>query len=250
MSKQIIYAKNGGRNTGSSGGGSGGTDDHSELTNRDANNQHPISAITDLADSLAAKQNALNRTVVVDLSSTQTITDEGGNLVIGVQGSLGIANGGYPSGQCNFSGYPESPIDKYYLLATFAADRSGRNPWVREAIKFDIAQYDCDAAGAPNYGVIFCFVSYANGGLTAKSIGQFAIEGSNPDESIVVSDEDGVYKVWFKKSGRFAGTIKISNATMVTESGQSISLFNIASPDDFIASIPQNNITIPAPEGA
>lgn len=39
-----------------SGGGSGGTSDHRQLTNRDANNQHPMSAITGLQSALAGKQ--------------------------------------------------------------------------------------------------------------------------------------------------------------------------------------------------
>lgn len=38
-----------------SGGGGGGTGDHAELTNRDAADQHPQSAITGLTDALAAK---------------------------------------------------------------------------------------------------------------------------------------------------------------------------------------------------
>ncbi len=43
-------------------GGSGGTADHSKLTNRDAEDQHPMSAITGLAAALAEKQPALGYT--------------------------------------------------------------------------------------------------------------------------------------------------------------------------------------------
>lgn len=43
-------------------GGSGGTADHSKLTNRDAADQHPMSAITGLEDALAEKQPALGYT--------------------------------------------------------------------------------------------------------------------------------------------------------------------------------------------
>lgn len=43
-------------------GGSGGTTDHSKLTNRDAKDQHPMSAITGLAAALAEKQPALDYT--------------------------------------------------------------------------------------------------------------------------------------------------------------------------------------------
>lgn len=43
-------------------GGSGGTADHSKLTNRDAADQHPMSAITGLVDTLAEKQPALGYT--------------------------------------------------------------------------------------------------------------------------------------------------------------------------------------------
>lgn len=43
-------------------GGSGGTADHSKLTNRDAADQHPMSAITGLAAALAEKQPALDYT--------------------------------------------------------------------------------------------------------------------------------------------------------------------------------------------
>lgn len=43
-------------------GGSGGTADHSKLTNRDAADQHPMSAITGLEDALAGKQPALGYT--------------------------------------------------------------------------------------------------------------------------------------------------------------------------------------------
>lgn len=43
-------------------GGSGGTADHSKLTNRDAKDQHPMSAITGLAAALAEKQPALGYT--------------------------------------------------------------------------------------------------------------------------------------------------------------------------------------------
>lgn len=44
----------------SSGGGSGGTTNHAVLINRDAENQHPISAITGLADSLSEIEMELN----------------------------------------------------------------------------------------------------------------------------------------------------------------------------------------------
>ncbi len=43
-------------------GGSGGTADHSKLTNRDAADQHPMGAITGLKDALAEKQPALGYT--------------------------------------------------------------------------------------------------------------------------------------------------------------------------------------------
>lgn len=43
-------------------GGSGGTADHSKLTNRDAKDQHPMSAITGLAAALAEKQPTLGYT--------------------------------------------------------------------------------------------------------------------------------------------------------------------------------------------
>lgn len=42
--------------TAPTGGGGGGTGDHTELTNRDAPNQHPISAVTGLEDALDGKQ--------------------------------------------------------------------------------------------------------------------------------------------------------------------------------------------------
>ena len=38
-------------------GGSGGTTDHSKLKNRDAKDQHPISAISDLSKELNSKMN-------------------------------------------------------------------------------------------------------------------------------------------------------------------------------------------------
>lgn len=44
----------------SGGGGSGGTTNHAVLTNRDAENQHPISAITGLADSISEIEKELN----------------------------------------------------------------------------------------------------------------------------------------------------------------------------------------------
>ena len=46
----------GGGSSGGGGGGVGGTNDHRELTNRDAADQHPMSAITGLAAALAEKQ--------------------------------------------------------------------------------------------------------------------------------------------------------------------------------------------------
>ena len=48
----------GGGSSGGGGGGVGGTNDHRELTNRDAEDQHPMSAITGLASALAGKQPA------------------------------------------------------------------------------------------------------------------------------------------------------------------------------------------------
>lgn len=39
--------------------GGSGTNDHSLLTNRDASDQHPISAVTGLQDALAGKQNTI-----------------------------------------------------------------------------------------------------------------------------------------------------------------------------------------------
>lgn len=48
----------GGGSAGGGGGGVGGTNDHRELTNRDAEDQHPMSAITGLASALAGKQPA------------------------------------------------------------------------------------------------------------------------------------------------------------------------------------------------
>lgn len=48
----------GGGSSGGGGGGVGGTNDHRELTNRDAADQHPMSAITGLASALEGKQPA------------------------------------------------------------------------------------------------------------------------------------------------------------------------------------------------
>lgn len=50
------------------GGGGGGTTDHNQLTNRDAENQHPISAITGLEDALNNKQPKGNYLTQDDLS--------------------------------------------------------------------------------------------------------------------------------------------------------------------------------------
>ena len=47
----------------------GGTTDHSKLKNRDANDQHPISAITDLSNTLSRKMDEGE----VDVMSNQDI---------------------------------------------------------------------------------------------------------------------------------------------------------------------------------
>lgn len=56
------------------GGGGGGTTDHSQLTNRDAEDQHPIGAITGLTEDLASKQEQIDAIVsksdVVDVVDT------------------------------------------------------------------------------------------------------------------------------------------------------------------------------------
>lgn len=56
-----------------SGGADGGTSDHTKLKNRDADNQHPMSAITGLTDALAGKQPTGNYLTRDDL---QDATDE------------------------------------------------------------------------------------------------------------------------------------------------------------------------------
>lgn len=58
-------ATSGGTASGGSSGG-GGTDDHTQLINRDVDNQHPMSAITDLDSTLTTKLDAANA-----LSNTQ-----------------------------------------------------------------------------------------------------------------------------------------------------------------------------------
>ena len=52
-----------------SSGGGGGTTDHSRLKNRDASDQHPISAITDLSNTLSRKMDEGE----VDVMSNQDI---------------------------------------------------------------------------------------------------------------------------------------------------------------------------------
>lgn len=51
-------------------GGGGGTSDHSKLKNRDADDQHPMSAITGLADALAGKQPTGSYLTDKDLDTT------------------------------------------------------------------------------------------------------------------------------------------------------------------------------------
>lgn len=53
----------------SASGGGGGTSDHNALTNRDASNQHPMSAITGLEDALDGKQ------PIGDYATTQDVSD-------------------------------------------------------------------------------------------------------------------------------------------------------------------------------
>lgn len=50
-------------------GGSGGTTDHSKLRNRDSSDQHPISAITNLSNTLSRKMDEGE----VDVMSNQDI---------------------------------------------------------------------------------------------------------------------------------------------------------------------------------
>lgn len=57
----------------SGGGGTGGTSDHTKLENRDADDQHPMSAITGLTDALAGKQPTGNYLTQNDL---QDATDK------------------------------------------------------------------------------------------------------------------------------------------------------------------------------
>lgn len=61
----------------SSSGGSGGTTDHSALSNRDATGQHPISAITNLQSTLDGK-----------LAVSQGTSKSGQFLVVGSDGKI------------------------------------------------------------------------------------------------------------------------------------------------------------------
>lgn len=58
-----------------SGGGGGGTSDHTRLTNRDAANQHPMSAITGLVDALAGKQPSGDYATSADLDELANEVD-------------------------------------------------------------------------------------------------------------------------------------------------------------------------------
>lgn len=71
--------------TGSGSGGGSGTTNHALLTNRDLENQHPISSITNLTTTLASKQNTL-------LSGT-TIKTLNGESLLGA-GNITISTGG------------------------------------------------------------------------------------------------------------------------------------------------------------
>lgn len=58
------------------GGGGGGTTDHSQLTNRDASNQHPISAINGLQSALDGKQSTIS-----DLSTIRSGASSGAGSI-------------------------------------------------------------------------------------------------------------------------------------------------------------------------
>ena len=63
----------------STGGGGGGTTSHTDLTNRDAADQHPISAITGLQTALDGKSNIGHSHVISDVSGLQTALDSKAN---------------------------------------------------------------------------------------------------------------------------------------------------------------------------
>ena len=63
------------------GGGGGGTSDHTKLDNRSAANQHPISAITNLQESLANKQS-----IISDLTTIRTNATNGNSAYVTIQG--------------------------------------------------------------------------------------------------------------------------------------------------------------------
>lgn len=73
----------------SSTGGGGGTSDHRQLSNRDAANQHPISAISGLADALSGKQDA-----IADLATIRSGASLGATAVQPEAGK-GLFSGSY-----------------------------------------------------------------------------------------------------------------------------------------------------------
>lgn len=70
------------------GGGTSGTVDHRELTNRDAENQHPISAITGLEEALEQPTSDDALEILYDTGIIDPVTDSDGAVLTDADGSI------------------------------------------------------------------------------------------------------------------------------------------------------------------
>lgn len=108
-------------------GGGGGTTDHTQLINRDAANQHPMSAITGLSTALAGKQPAGNYVTNTQLNGAvddALAAAKASGEFDGAQGPAGPAGDTGPQGPAGFS--PSASVEQTSTGATITiTDKDG-----------------------------------------------------------------------------------------------------------------------------
>lgn len=122
---------------GEAGGGGGGTSDHRQLSNRDAANQHPISAITGLQSALGGKQPIGDYATTQDVSDLADIVDTKADAsdipsLDGYATEQWVENQGYLTEHQSLAGYAtETYVDNHHddtkqdAISDLAAIRSG-----------------------------------------------------------------------------------------------------------------------------
>lgn len=154
------------------GGGGGGTSDHSQLTNRSAANQHPISAITGLQTALDGKQPSGNYALESDIPTalSQLSADSTHRLVTDTEKSAWDAKGTYskPSG-----GIPKTDLASAVQTSLDRADTALQSIPDTYATKVYVDGHHDSAKQDKNIGTAFAgqfLVVGSDGNITTQSL--------------------------------------------------------------------------------